>query len=155
MTPTARTLYVVVFISAILAIALYARFYLQEEKLVPTLPQTATSTPVGKAGSLEIVSLVPNQIIESPLAISGKARLWYFEASFPIEVRDANDVIIGRGIATAQDNWMTTEFVPFKATVTFTPPSTPTGTIVFRKDNPSGEAQFDESFTLPVRFNTQ
>ena len=155
MTYTKRILYISIFIIAIVGSALYARIYLQEKEPTPSLPQTATSTPVGKEGSLEIFSLVPNQVIESPLTISGNARLWYFEASFPIEVRDGNDTIIGRGIATAQDNWMTTEFVPFKATVTFTTPSTPTGTIIFRKDNPSGEARFDESFTLPVRFNTQ
>lgn len=155
MKPITRVFFIAICIIAIVASALYLYTHVQEKEPVPSVPQTATSTPVGKEGSLELFSLVPNQTIESPLSISGTARLWYFEAFFPIEVRDGNDAIIGRGIAIAQDNWMTTEFVPFIATVTFSTPSTPTGSLVFRKDNPSGEARFDDSFTLPVRFKAK
>lgn len=46
---------------------------------------------------------------------------------------------------------MTTDFVPFQATLTFETASQ-NGTLVLEKDNPSGEPQNDASLSVPVRF---
>ena len=95
----------------------------------------------------------PNQVITSPLAISGQAKgTWYFEASFPIKLLDGNGTQIAQTTAAAQADWMTTNFVPFTALLTFTTPSTATGTLVFMKDNPSGLPQNDAQFILPISF---
>lgn len=90
----------------------------------------------------------------SPLTISGKARgTWYFEGSFPIELQDASGNVIARHYAEAQSEWMTTEFVPFKATLTF--PAQPQGSrgrLILRKDNPSGLPEHEDQLIVPVVF---
>lgn len=85
-----------------------------------------------------IDTLRPNQIIKSPLTITGEARgTWFFEASFPIILAHWDGLIM----AQAKDDWMTEDFVPFEAKLVFTiDPSTYSnnGTLIFKKDNPSG-----------------
>lgn len=91
--------------------------------------------------------------VSSPLTIQGEARgFWFFEADFPVELRDESDKVIATGIAQALDEWMTKAHVPFALTLEFSPPATENGTIVFKKDNPSGLPQFAEEFKVPVRF---
>ncbi|RJP45928.1 hypothetical protein C4587_00020 [Candidatus Parcubacteria bacterium] len=95
----------------------------------------------------------PDQIIARPVAVSGEARgNWYFEASFPIEILDGDGSQLGIGIAQAQAEWMTTDFVPFRTTIDYKAPKHPNGTIVFRKDNPSGLPEHDAELRVPVRF---
>ena len=94
-----------------------------------------------------------NSIVTSPLSITGAARgRWYFEASFPITLLDANRVEIVQSHAEAQSNWMTEDFVPFIATIEFAAPATDTGFLVLHKDNPSGLPEHDASVEIPVRF---
>ena len=94
-----------------------------------------------------------NQSIKSPLSIAGKARgNWFFEASFPIRLIDGNGNIISRGIATAQGEWMTVEFVPFTAHLEFGTPGTKTGTLVLDKDNPSGLPEHADELRVPIIF---
>jgi hypothetical protein len=88
--------------------------------------------------------------VAKQFTVSGEARgNWYFEASFPIKIQDANNNQVGAGIAQAQEEWMTTEFVPFIATVTVENYSGP-ATLVLLKDNPSGLPEHDDSVTFPV-----
>lgn len=120
------------------------------------LPTTPTSTNSGQASKDDLITVTApliNGMVKSPLMVTGRARgNWYFEASFPIEVRNSNNVIIGRGIGQAQSDWMTTNYVPFTANISFTTPGTATGTLILRKDNPSGEAQFDNELVIPISF---
>lgn len=92
--------------------------------------------------------------VASPLTIVGRARgTWFFEASFPVEIQDSNGEILGRGIAQAKSDWMTEDFVPFEATVTFVKnKDIKTGVIVLRKDNPSGLPENDDALFVPVAF---
>ena len=95
----------------------------------------------------------PNQIIRSPIVIEGEARgNWFFEASFPIVILDTNGKILGRAIAQAQDEWMTTDFVPFKAILAFESPATSSGVLILEKDNPSGLPENDDQLSVPVKF---
>jgi hypothetical protein len=95
-----------------------------------------------------------NQVIKSPFSMVGEATGgWYFEGSFPIQVIDANGNVLGSGIATAQGDWMTEKFVPFTATITFSTPSVEQGSVVFKKDNPSGLPENDDALRVPVRFD--
>ena len=74
-----------------------------------------------KLDLIRVDSPRPNAVIQSPLQIQGEARgTWFFEADFPIELLDAEGQVIGMAIATAQGEWMTEEFVPFTASLTFT-----------------------------------
>lgn len=92
-------------------------------------------------------------VIGSPFSFSGKARgNWYFEANFPVKVFDANGAELGVGIAQAEGDWMTEDFVPFSGSVEFRAPETPSGKVVFQKDNPSGLPEHDAAVEVPIRF---
>ncbi|MDQ3089676.1 MAG: GerMN domain-containing protein [bacterium] len=94
------------------------------------------------------------QVISSPVVIKGRARgNWYFEASFPARLVDANGKVLGTMPIQATGEWMTTEFVPFTATMDFTTPSTKTGTLILQKDNPSGLPENDDELRIPVTFS--
>lgn len=106
------------------------------------------------AQMLEVTLPAPDAQIISPLTITGRARgPWYFEASFPIELIDNNGALIAMTTAQAQGEWMTENWVPFTATLTF--PAQPAGSLgklILKKDNPSGEPQNDLSLVVPIQF---
>jgi hypothetical protein len=113
---------------------------------------TRTMTP-GKTDLITVSKPAVKAIVHSPLTVTGQARgTWYFEASFPVKIYNANGVLLGSTIAQAQGDWMTTNFVPFTATLSFSTPNTSTGYIVLEKDNPSGLPQNDDQLVVPVRF---
>ncbi|PIR41472.1 MAG: hypothetical protein COV31_01190 [Candidatus Yanofskybacteria bacterium CG10_big_fil_rev_8_21_14_0_10_46_23] len=96
---------------------------------------------------------LPDQIVASPLLITGQARgNWYFEASFPVTLLDANGKVLVQKPAQAQGDWMTAEYVPFSITLDFINPATDTGTLILHNDNPSGLPENDKELRLPVRF---
>lgn len=96
----------------------------------------------------------PNEKVSSPLEIRGQARgLWFFEADFPVFLEDANANVIAEGIATAQSDWMTNDFVPFAATLTFNTNVNSHGLkvkLILKKDNPSDLVELDDVLELPV-----
>jgi len=94
-----------------------------------------------------------NQIIESPLIISGEARgTWYFEASFPVKIFDDDNNLLGSVTAQAQSDWMTEDFVPFNALLVFSTSTTEKGTLVLQKDNPSGMLENADELRILVYF---
>lgn len=107
-----------------------------------------------KRDLIRISSPRPNQIIKSPLTITGEARgNWFFEASFPVVLTNWDGLIIAQGIAQAKSDWMTTDFVPFEATLTFTVDKnvySNRGSLILRKDNPSGLPEHDDALEIPV-----
>ena len=109
-----------------------------------------------KANLIVMNTPTRDSVISSPVTITGKARgYWFFEASFPISVVNWDGLIIGQGIATAHDEWMTEDFVPFTATVAFTvATNTPyrRGALILQKDNPSGLPEHDDALEIPVTF---
>lgn len=113
-----------------------------------------TGNEVEKANLIRITSPKPNDIIQSPLSIKGEARgTWFFEASFPIELQDANGVKIAEWYATADGEWMTEEFVAFTSTLNFEKPENmKKGTLILKKDNPSGLPEHDDALIIPVSF---
>ena len=113
------------------------------------------SSPLNNhADLIKVFSPIPNEVIASPLTVRGEARgNWYFEASFPMRLYDANGTELAVIPVQATGEWMTTEFVPFQTTLTFSVPATTTGTLVLEKDNPSGLTEFDDSISIPVRFS--
>jgi hypothetical protein len=103
---------------------------------------------------------LPNEEIESPLHIAGNARgNWFFEASFPVVLTNWDGLIIAEGVAAAEGDWMTTEFVPFTASLTFVnpfksgnPDFMQRGTLILKKDNPSGLPEHEGALEIPIRF---
>lgn len=118
----------------------------KETKIAPPVPDAHSDI-------IKVSAPLPNSTIKSPLTVTGVARgNWYFEASFPVRLYDANGKELAATPAQAQGDWMTTEFVPFEVILNFTKPMTATGTLVFQKDNPSGLPEHDDSISIPVRF---
>lgn len=102
---------------------------------------------------IRIAAPITNALVSSPLAVSGEARgMWYFEASFPLALLDANRNTVAEWYAQADGEWMTEDFVPFSGSIEFTAPATDIGYLVFKKDNPSGLSEHDASVEIPVRF---
>lgn len=126
------------------------------EPIVTTIPHIeepqSTTTPI-QTGDIKLIDFIADATISSPLSIEGSARgTWFFEGSFPVKVLGENGVELGRGIAQAQGSWMTEDFVPFKASIVFTRPTSSTGSLVLMKDNPSGLVENDQQVVLPVKF---
>ena len=95
----------------------------------------------------------PGSTVGSPLTIVGQARgSWYYEASFPVKLFDADGNLLASAPAQAQGEWMTTDFVPFSVTLTFTVPKTSTGILILEKDNPSDLPQNSDQISIPVNF---
>lgn len=120
----------------------------------PSPIQSASPIPTSQISDLIVVTNPsPNQIIRSPLTITGQARgPWFFEASAPVRLFDANGINLAAGFITAQGNWMTTDFVPFAGQISFSTPATNTGELVLENDNPSGLAENSRQIVIPVRF---
>ena len=95
-----------------------------------------------------------NGEIVSPLTVRGRARgSWFFEATFPLVLTDWDGKIIAQSYAKAEGEWMTTDYVPFSGTLTFQKPSyRARGFLIFKKDNPSGVSEHDDSREIPVVF---
>jgi hypothetical protein len=119
----------------------------------PSVSPTVSMTPL--ADNLIVLNQpTPGSRIASPLVVSGKARgTWFFEASFPVTLKNASGTIIAQAPAQAEGDWMTTEFVPFRVTLTFpAQPSGSRGTLILQKDNPSGLPEHDDSRQITVFF---
>ncbi|HRY31189.1 MAG TPA: Gmad2 immunoglobulin-like domain-containing protein [Candidatus Paceibacterota bacterium] len=111
-----------------------------------------------KADLIKIASLSANQEIKSPITITGEARgYWFFEAVLPVIIIDKEGNVLGQGVATAQDDWMTTDFVSFTATVSFNKfkfasDGAKSGAIIFQKSNQSGLPENDDALEFPITF---
>ena len=129
--------------------------------LVDFAPKKVVEAPVEDAGNapekkdlIRVTNISTHDTLQSPVTVMGEARgTWYFEASFPVELLDAEDNVLAQGTAQAQSDWMTENFVPFHITLTFVPPASgTTGTLVLRKDNPSGDPLRDDALLIPIQF---
>jgi hypothetical protein len=120
------------------------------------LPPDIQATIDAKGDLITLASPAPLSKISSPVRVSGMARgYWFFEGSSPITIVNWDGLIIGEGYATADGEWMTEEFVPFSGTVNFMfDPQTPydRGTLILKKDNPSGLPEHDDALEILVRF---
>ncbi len=127
---------------------------------VPTVPADVAASIDAKADLVTITTPIPNGVIESPLVVTGSARgTWFFEGSFPVTLTNWDGLIIAEGFATAAGEWMTTEFVPFTAVLEYTSPYPAEGqdfmkrgTLILKKDNPSGLPEYDDALEIPIRF---
>jgi len=100
-----------------------------------------------------LIFLVHWEILGSYIIVSGMARgYWFFEASFPVRLFDDKGKEIAVGIAQAEGEWMTTEFVPFRAELKFEKPLGKTGELILEKDNPSDLREHDNKLVIPVKF---
>ena len=126
--------------------------------VLPPKAQAPTHNDLGnaaaKADLIRADSPQPGAAVTSPLNIAGQARgTWYFEASFPYQLLAADGTVIAQGPVQAQGEWTTTDFVPFLASIVFpAQPSGSKGTLLLKKDNPSGDPSKDDALIIPIVF---
>lgn len=159
-------------LSLVIIVAIIGWWFSSSSVVVaPPDPETATVDTIldpvtiahiaEKADLIRVTIPKPNDLIGSPLTITGEARgTWYFEGSFPIILTNWDGLIIAEGHATAQGEWMTEEFVPFVATLSFKKPYQTgdpdfmqRGSLILKKDNPSGLPEHDDALEFPVRYS--
>ena len=133
------------------------------EAPAPKPVQSATTTPSASPAAppnLQQQPLSARITIKTPTSganvgkeftVTGSAPgPWYFEASFPIQVRGAEGSVIGRTHANALGEWTTEKNVDFDATVHIEATHTGPATLILMKDNPSGLPENDDSVEIPI-----
>src|SRR5690606_29078745 len=110
----------------------------------------ASAGTVGTARLL-VAQPAPDAAVRSPIELSGEARgSWFFEGSFPFRLQTDNGDVLASGAVQAEGDWMTTDFVPFSATIEFDVESRTAGSLVLMNDNPSGLPENDAAVTLAL-----
>lgn len=121
-----------------------------------TVP-VATTTPTEPAPlsmRVSVDSPKKGATVPSKFAITGKAPgNWYFEAVFPIVITGTDGAEIartqGRASPPAGGDWMTTELVPFSATID-AGSYRGLATVNLLRDNPSGLPENEDSVSFEV-----
>lgn len=124
----------------------------QPSKVATTTPEEVAQLTYRNASDnlIRVVSPQPGDAVPGTFTLTGEARgNWYFEASFPIEIVDANGARILQMPIQAQGEWMTTEFVPFSTEVVV-PNYRGPATLILHKDNASGLPEHDASVSMPI-----
>jgi len=138
----------------VLAVFVVGAFVWASFGAVPTPNNNGGNATTTQDNMIRVTAPAVNAIVGSPIHIEGEARgNWYFEASFPVRLEDANGNVLAQAPVQAQGEWMTTEFVPFELDLPFSAPTTDTGVLILEKDNPSGLPEHADSRRIPVRFS--
>ncbi|HMO77993.1 MAG TPA: Gmad2 immunoglobulin-like domain-containing protein [Candidatus Paceibacterota bacterium] len=127
---------------------------------LPEVPDDVQAQIDAKADLITLTTPAPNTVVPNPMILQGEARgNWFFEASFPVTLTNWNGLIIADGIATAEGEWMTEEFVPFSANLEYEnpykagePDFMKRGFLILKKDNPSGLPENDDALEIPIYF---
>jgi hypothetical protein len=109
---------------------------------------------ISEKGELVKVNKSIQNDVLSPLKITGEVRgSWSFEATFPVILTNWDGLIIGESYATIEGDWMTSNFVPFKADIAFSKPDFDSrGYLILKKSNPSGLPGSEDSVEIPINF---
>jgi hypothetical protein len=93
----------------------------------------------------------PHQCVTSPLAVQGKASgSWFFEATFPLSLVDAQGNQLSTSKATAIGDWTTKKLIPFQGKLDFTVTKATKAKLVLQNDNPSGLPENSREKEIPV-----
>lgn len=129
-----------------------AKLDAQEEKAVDQQPEASDTRQMIEGENIRIASPSANSVVSSPVEITGEAKGWYFEGTFPVRLVDDNGNILAKGAAQAKGDWMVDAYVPFELRLNFDPRGTKSGKLIFEKDNPSGLPENARSVSVPVSF---
>ena len=120
-----------------------------------TTPSTVT-TPIASStellsASVTVSTPVANATVGRAFAIAGVApNGWYFEAVFPIQVRDPDDNLIATGQGHAESDWTIAGPVPFTASIALDGDYSGPADLILLRDNPSGLPENDDEVTVPI-----
>ncbi len=114
---------------------------------------TITLSEKGIVNAVVFDDLTDGMVISSPFAVLGKARGWYDEGTFPVELMNAKGISLFKGDAEAEGDWISGKYVPFSIQITFAKQQSGSeGTLVFSKNNSSGLSSNDDSVIVPIVF---
>lgn len=119
------------------------RLYVEE---IPPPPITYKNTSAEK---IIVTNPFPGAVTGKEFKVTGQARAFYFEGSFPVEVLDEDGKRLFIGPAQAQGEWMVDAFVPFSIDVKVPETYIGPATLVLHKDNASGLPEHDASISFP------
>jgi len=115
------------------------------------MPTTGCSSSTSQQNqNIQVYNVKSGDSIESPFIVEGKAKAWYFEATFPVKLVDEQGKVLLETYAQAQGDWMTAEFAPFKSALEFEVEADTKANLILMKDNPSGLSENDEQISIPV-----
>ena len=149
---------IIVFLVVAFLISQYIERNKSESIITPPTKEEASSdelkeiTYTNASADMIVVELpFPGAVVGKEFSVIGKARgNWFFEASFPFDLRDPSGKIIAQSYAQAEGEWMTTEFVPFKGEIKVPISYIGPAILVLMKDNPSGLPEHDASISFPI-----
>lgn len=143
----------VVILTFLISYALLIGYTAPEPVVVPKQEPQKEEVTMHSSGNIFVTLPKKNELVPSTFTVAGSARgFWYFEASFPVSVLGGDGTVLWRGIATADGEWMTENFVPFTFEVTLPKNSTSTsGILRLHKDDHSGENP--DMLDVPIRFS--
>lgn len=114
-------------------------------------PQDDLKRIKNKNRLIRVLSPQPYETLSSPIIITGEARgNWFFEATFPIKLINEKGETLIQHYAEAQGEWMTENFVPFKAQLNFKIDKSQKAFLVLVKSNPSALPKNDDEIRIPV-----
>lgn len=129
----------------------------QEVAAAPASPvgEVIDSNPDGDPRPLDdlirVTTPMANDAVSSPLRIMGEARgTWFFEGDFPIALYTDSGEIFAEGFGHSSEEWMTEDFIPFTAELTFTAPAGTQAKLELMLNNPADDEGFDRSVIIPV-----
>ncbi len=101
--------------------------------------------------NIKVTLPFPGAVVSHEFTVRGEARgPWFFEASFPVYVADTAGNELAVGIATAEGEWMTEDYVPFSAPVTVPSGFSGEAILILVRDNPSGLPENDAYASFPI-----
>lgn len=122
----------------------------QEEKEQPA-PVVKATYMNANADRIVVDTPLPGGTVGNTFTVSGKARGgWYFEASFPLSVVSSANAQLVEMPVQATGDWMTSEFVPFTASVSVPASYKGPATLILHNDNASGLPENDASISIPI-----
>lgn len=122
------------------------------EAVLPA-PTASASSSQGAPLDTQVVVATPagNATVSHTLDVSGSApNQWFYEAVFPIQVRDSDDDLIGSAQGQAQSDWTQPGQIKFTAQIAVDSSYEGPATLILLKDNPSGLPQNADEVTVPI-----
>lgn len=109
-----------------------------------------------KTDMVQVTAPRPGDEVGQTFTVEGQARgPWFFEASFAVFVESEAGEQIGGGIATAQGEWMTEEFVPFEAEISLDETYAGRAQLILEKQNASGLPENVDSVYFPITISAE
>ncbi len=155
---------VAIFLFFVILIMLFLLFAIPTPKSEPLVATTTPQTPVAEtpkpaepaadqplSARVSVTTPKPKTTVGASFEVKGMAPgNWFFEATFPLQVRDKDGNVVARTFASAQGEWMTTELVGFSSTIHVDTGYTGPATLILLKNNPSGMPEHDDALEIPI-----